>query len=94
MKKKLVGVLSILFLLFSCFAMTACGDKYKDLGFKVSYAFSSDGEWHEMGEKLSLNFDSTNGQMTFDENGNANIYVKVEILNVKEKDLGKSHFLT
>lgn len=89
MKKKLISVFATLFILFSCFAFTACGDKYKDLEFKVSYAFSPDSEWIEAGDKIDIHYGAENDKLIFDEDsGMATVYVKVEIKNVKEKNMG------
>ena len=89
MKRKLSSLITVMFMLLACFFATACGDKYKDLEFRVYYAFSSDStEWFDGTNGISLNYDpdemyvgGNRPSLIFDENGEAQIYIKIEIEN-------------
>ncbi len=89
MKKKIYGLFTILFLLMSCFFVSACGNKYENLKFKISYAYSQDAtDWKEIGEDgLLLNYGAEDDALVF-ANNKANIYIKVEVLNVNGNDIG------
>jgi len=93
MKRRLSSFITAMFVLMICVFASACGDRYKNLEFKVYYAFSADAtEWIDGTNGISLNYDPdeiyVGGERTsliFDENGNATLFVKVEIENVKSK---------
>lgn len=90
MKRKIYSVFALVFVLFACMFASACGDRYKNLEFKVLYAFSADAEeWYDGTNGISLNYD-LNGEddssLVFD-SGMARLYVKIEIHNVKEKHI-------
>ncbi|MBO5955100.1 MAG: hypothetical protein J6Q13_03975, partial [Clostridia bacterium] len=95
MKKKLSSFITALMILFACVFASACGDKYKNLEFKVSYAFSADATtWYDGTNGISLNYkpgeDIGEGEKTslvFNDKGEATVYIKVEVKNVKEKHL-------
>ena len=77
MKKKISGILSLIFIFFASFMVTACGDKYEKMEFKVYYAYSQDAtEWHDASDGISLNYGSKNGSLFFegqDESGNESV---------------------
>ena len=90
MKKKICSIITTLMILFACVFASACGDKYKNLEFKVLYAYSENAEeWFDGSDGISLNYDRDGGvagaSLVFDEHGEAILYVKVEVLNVKKK---------
>lgn len=93
MKRKIYSLLTLIFIVFACFASTACGDKYKDMEFKVLYAFSEDSkDWFDGTNGISLNYksslpegDDVEESLVFNEDGVATIYIKVQIENVKTK---------
>lgn len=98
MRKKISSVLIGILLIFAGVFSSACGDKYKKFEFKVTYAFSEDAEnWYNANDGVSLNYlyDEDEDEYVFDINGNEervdkdnfNIYIKVDIKNVKSKHL-------
>ncbi len=87
MKKKIYSLFAIMFLLFTCVFASACGDKYKKMEFKVSYAFSENTEeWFDGTNGISLNYGGEFGDFDF-ESSLANIYIKVNVANVKSKHI-------
>ena len=63
MKKKICGILAIVFIMFSCLFVSACGNKYKKLEFEISYAFSEDAsEWFDATNGLSLTYSEIEGE--------------------------------
>lgn len=99
MKRKIYSILTLVFMLFACVFGSACGDKYKDLEFKITYAFSEDSdEWYDATYGISLNYETVDGKMVFkiDEDteysfnpGELNLYFNVDILNVDEKHIDR-----
>ena len=87
MKRKILTVLSAIFIFVMCGVLSACGDRYKDMEFKIYYAFSADAsEWYDASHGISLNYGGTDDTFQIDENtGVGSIYLRVEIDNVKEK---------
>ena len=97
MKKKFCSVITMFVILFACVFAGACGDKYKNLEFRVWYAYSQDAqEWHDGSNGISLNYNPNNitgegeedySSLVFDDKGVATLYVRIEVLNVKAKDV-------
>lgn len=98
MRKKIYSILVGILLVFAGVFVSACGDKYKNFEFKITYAFSEDAEnWYNAKDGISLNYlyDESSNEYVFDINGKEervdkndfNIYVKVDIKNVKSKHL-------
>ena len=93
MRKKIASFVAAVFILLACVLSAGCGDKYKDMKFKVYYAFASDATvWYDGTDGISLNYDPeeiyVGGERTsliFDANGEAVIFIKVEVENVKAK---------
>lgn len=96
MKKKLGCILTTIFLMLACVLVTACGNKYENLEFKIYYAYSanaSENEWIDASNGISLNYRNENGFYLFEgqeladgqTGGVAKLYFKVEIANVKAK---------
>ncbi len=89
MKRKILSILSAIFIFVMCGVLSACGDRYKDMEFKIYYAFSEDAtEWYDASNGISLNYGGIDDIFQIDENtgvGVGSIYIKVEIENVKEK---------
>lgn len=78
MRKKLSSILIGILLVFAGVFASACGDKYKNFEFKVSYAFSKDSNiWYDADEGISLNYSvddkgtatETDDEYVFDING-------------------------
>ncbi len=94
MRRKISSIVAVVFVVFACLFAGACGNKYEKMEFKVYYAFSADAEqWYDGTEGISLNYNPNDvydgGERTsliFDK-GYASIYIKIEVLNVKEKDI-------
>ena len=85
MKKKIFGIFTFIVLMLSCISFSACGNNYDEMQFKISYAFTSDAEeWFEMSDDLILNYGGVDDELLI-QNGEAQIYLKVEIENVKAK---------
>ena len=92
MKKKIYSVITAVMILFACIFASACGDKYKNMEFKVLYAFSQDSkDWIDGSDGISLNYSQENidgeggeTSLVFNE-GVATLYVKIEIKNIKKK---------
>ena len=89
-------------MLFTCVMVSACGNKYEDMQFKVYYAFSENSsEWLDGSDGISLNYMTNEDKesmnlrgVSFDEsalldfsNSKGVIYVRVEVENVKSKHL-------
>ncbi|MBQ9796053.1 MAG: hypothetical protein IJW36_03770, partial [Clostridia bacterium] len=95
MKKKLYSFITVIMILFVCVFAGACGDKYKNMEFKILYAYSAEAEeWHEAVDGILLNYNRENyegegdeNSLVFDENKIATIYVKVVVENVKSKHI-------
>ena len=93
MRRKISSFITAMFVLLVCVFASACGDKFKNLEFKVYYAFSADAtEWVDGTNGISLNYNPEDvyvgGERTsliFDENGEATLFIKIEINNVKAK---------
>lgn len=97
MKKKISSVLLGVLLVFAGVFMSACGDKYKKMEFKISYAFSENAtNWYDANGGINLNYSVEDDEYVFVINGNTervnkndfNIFIKVEINGVKSKHLG------
>lgn len=95
MKKKISSLITAMFILLVCVFASACGDRYKNMEFKVYYAFTAnatDSEWQDGTNGISLNYDANGGDdssLVFGEDGLAHLFLKVEIKNVKSKHLDK-----
>lgn len=95
MKRKISSLIVAVFVLFACIFASGCGDKYEDLEFKVYYAFSEDATtWHDGTDGISLVYNLSDeyeggerSSLIF-EGGEAKLYIRVEILNVKAKHVG------
>ena len=95
MKKKICSFLAIIFVMFSCMFVGACGDKYKKMEFEISYAFSKDAtNWYSATNGLSLNYTdgeyyvfNVGGQEYSFNKNECYIYFKVNIKNVKSKHI-------
>ncbi|MFQ6752114.1 MAG: hypothetical protein ACLRFL_00920 [Clostridia bacterium] len=88
MKKKISAILTTIFVLMACVFASACGDKYSKLQFEVMYAFTSDAEeWFDASDGISANF-GEGGELTM-VNGRSEIFIKVDIKNVKKKHVGR-----
>ena len=87
MKKKLFSVLASIMLLLCPFVLSACGDRYENMEFHISYAFSEDSQnWLDATNGISITYGGENDALKIDETlGYGTIYVKVEIANVKAK---------
>ena len=96
MKKKIYSIIAAFMILFACMFTGACGDKYKNMEFRVMYAFTENApetDWIDGSEGISLNYTAENlrgeggdTSLVFDqESGVANLYVKIEVKNVKKK---------
>ena len=97
MKKKIYAILSMFLIAITCVLASACGDKYKKMEFQVLYAYSADAKnWHDgtngifiaYGEEQIVSEGEEPSSLVFDENGQASLFVKVKIKNVKSKHLG------
>lgn len=94
MRKKISSFITAMMILLVCVFAGACGDKYKNLEFKVYYAYTEDAtEWHDGTDGININYslDGVSGDGSspvFDENGGV-IYVKILIDNVKAKHVDK-----
>ena len=98
MRKKISNILLGILLIFAGLFVSACGDKYKDFEFKISYAFSESAEtWYDAKNGINLNYslDEETDEYVFSINGNEervkkndfNIYLKADVNNVKSKHL-------
>jgi len=96
MRKKISSILLGFLLVFAGIFVSACGNKYKNFEFKITYAFSENSEsWYDANDGISLNYRVEDDKYVFNINGNEekvdknnfNIYLKVEIENVKSKHL-------
>jgi len=98
MRKKISSILMGILLIFAGVFISACGDKYKDFEFKISYALSENAEtWYDAKNGINLNYSlddetneyvfSINGNEERVSKGNFNIYFKAEVENVKSKHL-------
>ena len=90
MKKKLLSIIMSMFLIFSGICFAACGDTYKDMRFKVSYAFSlEDPNWIlvDSEDGIQVNYDTDQGAqgLVMNQDGEATIFVKVEVEGVDPK---------
>lgn len=87
MKKKIFSVLASIMLLLCPFVLSACGDRYENMEFHISYAFSEDSQnWLDATNGISITYGGKNDALKIDETlGYGTIYVKVEIANVKAK---------
>lgn len=87
MKKKIFSVLASIMLLLCPFVLSACGDRYENMEFHISYAFSEDSQnWLDATNGISITYGGKNDALKIDETlGYGTIYVKVEIANVKSK---------
>ena len=87
MKKKIFSVLASIMLLLCPFVLSACGDRYENMEFHISYAFSEDSQnWLDATNGISITYGGENDALKIDETlGYGTIYVKVEIANVKAK---------
>lgn len=87
MKKKIFSILTAVFIFVVCGVFSACGDRYKDLEFKIYYAFSEEAtEWHDASQGIVLNYGGADDEFQIDaETGVGTLYLKVEIANVKSK---------
>ena len=57
MRKKISNILLGILLIFAGLFVSACGDKYKDFEFKISYAFSESAEtWYDAKNGINLNY--------------------------------------
>ncbi len=93
MKKKFSSFIVAAFVLLMCVFASACDANYKDLEFKIYYAFSEDSEnWIDGTNGISLNYsvdgEEDDASLVFDEFGGT-IYLKVQIKNVKAKHIDK-----
>lgn len=92
MKKKIYSVFTLMFVMLACVFASACGNKYKNMEFKVYYAFTENADqWYDGTDGISLNYDKEekaegeeNSSLVFD-SGVATLYVRIEISNVKSK---------
>ena len=89
MKKKLFSILTAVFIFVVCGVFSACGDKYKDMEFKIYYAFSQEAsEWYDATDGISLNYGGADDEFQIDQNtGVGTLYLRVEIANVKAKHI-------
>jgi len=93
MKKRICSIFTTLMILLVCVFAGACGNKYENMEFKVLYAFSEDAEiWNDGTDGITLNYGedidgNDNGPLVFNEQGVAQIFVKVEVKNVKAKHI-------
>lgn len=86
--KKIIGLIYSFVLLFACVFVSACGDKYKNLQFEISYSFSADADsWQNANDGIILNYGDEDDLLVFDANKKASLFVKVKVKNVKEKYL-------
>lgn len=90
MKKKLLSIVMSMFLILSGICFAACGDTYKDMRFKVSYAFSlEDPNWIVVDSEdgIQVNYDTEQGAqgLVMNQDGEATIFVKVEVEGVDPK---------
>lgn len=91
MRRKLTSILISLFMLFACVFTSACGDKYKNLEFSISYAFSQDSaEWTgvDLDEGIDLRYGEGEGLLKLI-NNEASLYLKIHIDNVEAKHVGR-----
>ena len=88
MRKKLYSILAFIFLLFASFGLSACKGKYDNLQFRVYYAFSADSEnWQDGTSGINCFYGEDEGSLRQDSNGNAKIYIKIDVENVKAKNV-------
>ena len=94
MKKKIYSIVTMMMILFTCVFASACGNKYKNMEFKVLYAYTQNAEeWFDGSEGISLNYsdDVPEGEedssLVFNEQDVATLYVKIVVKNVKEKHI-------
>lgn len=86
MKKKLFGILTLLFLVATCFSFAACGKK-SDPQFHVYYAYSADSQnWQDGTNGINCFYGEGENFLHTDENGWAEIYIKVDVTNAKNVD--------
>ena len=89
MKKKIYSLFTIMFLMLTCVFASACGDKYKKMEFKVSYAYSENAEeWFDGTNGISLNYGGKFDEFQIEEDA-SNIYIKIDVTNVKKKHIDK-----
>ena len=87
MRKRIFGIFTFIVMMLSCICFSACSNKYDDFEFVVMYAFSADAtEWINVDDGIILNYGGSEDSVQI-ENGNAKIFFKVDIANVKEKHI-------
>ena len=87
MKKRIFSVFVSIMLLLCPFVLSACGDRYENMEFRISYAFSEDSSnWLDATNGISVTYGGENDSLQIDESlGYGVIYVRVEIANVRER---------
>lgn len=86
MKKRAFSILATILVFVMCSFLSACGDKYRDLEFNITYAFSEDAsEWYDANNGVVLNYGTEGDPFVLDDSTGGTIYFRVEIRNVKEK---------
>lgn len=88
MKKRVFSVLATVFVLLTGLFLTACGDKYKNFEYSIEYAFSADSlEWYDADDGVEIFHNKDDENLEYDQFGYINIYFRVDILNVDEKNI-------
>ncbi len=80
MKKKISSFVTAVLIMLVCVFASACGNKYKNMEFKIYYAFSADAtesEWVDGTNGISLNYGL--------EDNFEHLFIKVEVDGVKAK---------
>ena len=75
-----------IFLFAACFGLGACKGRYDDMEFAVSYAFSENAEnWYDGSNGIEIFHGTESDELQFGNSNFANIYLKIEVKNVKAK---------
>ena len=86
MKKRAFSILATILVFIMCSFLSACGDRYRDLEFNITYAFSEDAsEWYDANNGVVLNYGTEGDPFVLDDSTGGTVYFRVENRNVKEK---------